>query len=237
MISQSFSGSVLTLTIDNPHQANSLTADMLVQLRDAVRSAPEDESCTGVLLTGAGDRGFSAGMNTEQFDHSDPERAHETIALLGSVCEAVKSCELPVAAAVKGYCIGGALEIAAAADFRIGSEDSWYSMPEVRIGIPSVLESANLPRIMGWTKAVELILTAQKFDAETMERCGFLNRAVPGEDVEAAALRLLQLTAESGRTVIAQQKRLFRTWKNSSEEAAIADSMKEFALSFARRGA
>ncbi|SMX65746.1 Enoyl-CoA hydratase/isomerase [Brevibacterium iodinum ATCC 49514] len=91
-------------------------------------------------------------MDTAQFAHTSAERAYESISRLGEVCEAIKNCDLPVAVAIDGFCIDGASEIAAAADFRIGSSDSWYSMPEVRIGIPSVLESVNLHRLMGWTK-------------------------------------------------------------------------------------
>ncbi|MGO3072257.1 MAG: enoyl-CoA hydratase/isomerase family protein, partial [Brevibacterium linens] len=66
-----------------------------------------------------------------------------------------------------------------AADFRIGSSDSWYSMPEVRIGIPSVLESVNLHRLMGWTKATEFVLTGNRFSAEDMLACGFLTTSSP----------------------------------------------------------
>ncbi|WP_241897494.1 enoyl-CoA hydratase-related protein [Brevibacterium epidermidis] len=86
--------------------------------------------------------------------HRRAKRRRQTVHRgLGEVCEAIKNCDLPDAVAIDGFCIGGAAEIAAAADFRIGSSDSWYSMPEVRIGIPSVLESVNLHRLMGWTKA------------------------------------------------------------------------------------
>ncbi len=136
---------------------------------------------------------------------------------------------------MRGYVIGGALEIAAAADFRVGGQSSWYSMPEVRIGIPSVLESVNLPRLMGWTKAQELILTGNRFTADDMERCGFLNSVVADEDVDNRALSYLRDTMESSRDVIAQQKRLFRTWKNTFEREAVNDSRKEFALAFARK--
>ncbi|GAA4282616.1 enoyl-CoA hydratase [Brevibacterium daeguense] len=226
---------ILTVTIDNPTKANSLSADMLERLVAAFTAASSDPSLRAVLLTAAGNRGFSAGMDTAQFEHSSSTRAYETISLLGRVCEAIKDCDVPVAAAIRGYCVGGALEIAAAADFRVGGVSSWYSMPEVRIGIPSVLDAANLHRVMGWTKASELILTANRFSAEDMDKCGFLNALVEDAEVEERALGYLRDTMESDRAVIAQQKRLFRTWKNSFEREAIADSKKEFALAFARK--
>lgn len=235
MITQTRDDGILTIAIDNEQKANSLNEEMLTQLMDAFNAASADESLRAILLTSAGDRGFSAGMDTAQFEHTDSERAYATITHLGEVCEAVKNCDLPVAAAIHGYCIGGALEIAAAADYRVAATDSWYSMPEVRIGIPSVLDAANLWRVMGWTKATELIMTANRFTAQDMDRCGFLNALVEPAEVREKARGYLRDTMESDRAVIAQQKRLFRTWRNTHEQAAIADSRKEFALAFARQ--
>lgn len=208
---------------------------MLDELTTAIADASEDKTLRAVLLTSAGTRGFSAGMDTSQFEHANSSRAYETITSLGRVCETVKDCDVPVAVGIRGYCIGGSLEIAAAADFRVGGEGSWYSMPEVRIGIPSVLDAANLHRTMGWTKATELILTAKSFSAAEMESCGFLNAVVTDDSVNDRARGYLLDVVESDRTVIAQQKRLFRTWKNTFEREAIEDSKKEFALAFARK--
>jgi len=235
VITQTRDDDILTIVLDNERKANSLSAGMLTQLVDAFEAASADQSLRAILLTSAGERGFSAGMDTAQFDHDDSDRAYATITHLGEVCEAVKNCDLPVATAIRGYCVGGALEIAAAADYRVGATDSWYSMPEVRIGIPSVLDAANLWRVMGWTKATELILTANRFTADDMDRCGFLNALVEPGAVEERALGYLHDTMESDRAVIAQQKRLFRTWRNTHEQVAIADSRKEFALAFARK--
>lgn len=234
MIKKTAHNGILSLTISNTAKANSLSSDTLVELRTALEEASENKALRGVVLTAEG-KGFSAGMNTEQFEHTSSTRAYDTITLLGSVCEAVKDCALPVSVAIRGYCIGGALEIAAAADFRAGGTSSWYSMPEVRIGIPSVLESVNLFRLMGWTKATELILTANRFTAAEMEKCGFLNAVVDDEQVDETAVGYLRDCMESDREVIAQQKRLFRTWKNMFEQEAITDSRKEFSLAFARK--
>lgn len=244
MIRQDRTVDILTITIDNASQANALNEEMLDQLIGAFTEASADESLRAVLLASTGGRGFSAGMDTTQFAHSSGSRAYETISLLGEVCEAIKNCALPVAVAIEGCCIGGAVEIAAAADFRIGGSGSWYAMPEVRIGIPSVLESVNLHRLMGWTKATEFILTGNRFTAEDMLACGFLNEVVDSaggpEEVASAveehALALLHATIQSDRAVIAQQKRLLRTWKNTFEREAVEDSKKEFALAFARKG-
>lgn len=235
MITQRRDDAVLTLTLDNRDHANALTEGMLVDLTALVDEASTDEGLRGILLRGADGAGFSAGMDTTLFAHSDPDRAFRTIDLLGRVCDSVRNCAIPVAAAVRRYCIGGALEIAAAADFRIGADDSWYSMPEVRIGIPSVLDAVSLHRLMGWTKATELILTGNRFTAAEMERYGFLNRTAPFDDVDARALELLAAVAESDRAVIAQQKRMFARWRNTLEHEAFDESKREFAHAFERR--
>lgn len=235
MITTTRTDAVLRIVIDNPAAANSLTEDMLDALASSIAQASTDESLRAVLLTSAGEKGFSGGMDTAQFEHDCPSRALETISRLGRVCEAIKDCELPVAVAIRGYCIGGALEIAAAADFRIGGRGSWYSMPEVRLGLPSVLDSVNLPQIIGWTKTTELILTGNRADAAEMDRCGFLTAVVDDDAVEDRARGFLADTMNAERAVIAGQKRLFRTWRNTFEREALADSMKEFALAFARR--
>lgn len=88
---------------------------------------------------------------------------------------------------------------------------------------------------MGWAKATELILTGSRFTAADMDRCGFLNTVVEDSTVEDRALSYLLDTMKASREVIAQQKRLHRTWKNSFEREALADNRKEFALAFARK--
>jgi len=235
-IKEERSGGLLTLTIANSTKANALTESMLNQLTRSVREASEDESLRGVLLVAEGDRGFSAGMDTVQFDHDSSTRAYKTISTLGDVCRAIRESALPVAVGMQGYCIGGALEIAASAEFRVGAKDSWYQMPELRIGIPSVLESVALPSLMGWTKATELMLTTESMSAIEMKECGFLNAVVDRSEIGPALLNYMEKCTRNSRDVVAQQKRLFSTWRNMHHEMAFEDSKKEFSLAFASKG-
>lgn len=233
MIQTSARGDIRVITIDNPQRANSLTTEMLTALWEALNTAGDDESARGVLLRSDDGAGFSAGMDTALFETHDPARAYEIISLLGDVCQAVKDCPLPVAVAMRRYVIGGALEIAAAAEFRVAAPGTFFQMPEVRIDIPSVLETVNLHRVMGWTLATEIVLTGEKYGAELMLQRGYLNRIA---DVpENACLELLASTAQSSRHVIAQQKRLHNKWRNLPEREAIDDTRNEFALAFTRR--
>lgn len=224
---------VHVITLDNGKRANSLTYEMLDQLVAAFEAAGADESARGVLLRGCDGAGFSAGMDTSLFETDDPARAYEVITRLGDVCQAVKDCPLPVAASMSRYVIGGSLEIAAAAEFRVAAPGTFFQMSEVRIDIPSVLETVNLHRVMGWTLATEIVLTGEKYDAELMYQRGYLNRI--DDDPDAACRELLAQTALSSRHVIAQQKRLHNKWRNLHEREAIADTCNEFALAFTRR--
>lgn len=224
---------VHVITIDNPRRANALNREMLDELCEAFATAGADESARGVLLRGCDDAGFSAGMDTALFETDDPARAYEIISRLGDVCQAVKDCPLPVAAAMRRYVVGGTLEIAAACEFRVAAPGTFFQMPEVRIDIPSVLETVNLHRVMGWTLATEIVLTGERYDAEVMMQRGFLNRIA--DDPDASAMELLRYTYQSSRHVIAQQKRLHNKWRNLHEREAIDDTRNEFALAFTRR--
>lgn len=232
-ISTAKDGDVHVITVDNPRRANALSWDMLDELVEAFAAAGADESARGVLLRGCEDAGFSAGMDTSLFETEDPARAYEIISRLGDVCQAVKDCPLPVATAMRRYVVGGMLEVAAAAEFRVAAPGTFFQMPEVRIDIPSVLETVNLHRVMGWTLATEIVLTGERYDAEVMLQRGFLNRV--DDAPEAVAMELLAQTSESSRHVIAQQKRLHNKWRNLHEREAIDDTRNEFALAFTRR--
>lgn len=231
-ISVTVENQIHIIRLDNGKRANSLTREMLDQLVDAFEAAGADPEARGVLLSHT-EAGFSAGMDTSQFEHEDPNRAYDTISRLGDVCQAVKDCPLPVAVSMSRYVIGGSLEVAAAAEFRVAAPGTFFQMPEVRIDIPSVLETVNLHRVMGWTLATEIVLTAEKYDAELMLQRGYLNRI--SDDPDAACLELLSYTSQSNRHVIAQQKRLHNKWRNMFEREAIDDTCNEFALAFTRR--
>lgn len=226
-------GDVRIIKLANARRANSLTMDMLDALIEAFESVADDEAVRGVLLCSDPAAGFSAGMSTDLFETEDPNRAYQVISRLGDVCQAVKDCPVPVAAAMRRYVIGGALEVAAAAEFRVCTADTFFQMPEVRIDIPSVLETVNLHRVMGWTLATEIVLTGEQYGADLMLQRGYLNRI--SDDPEATCRELLAHVSLSSRHVIAQQKRLHNRWRNLHEREAIDDTRNEFALAFTRR--
>lgn len=228
--------SLLFLSFGDAGHANAMNLEALVAMRDALDEASADEATRGVVLTSLSDAGFSAGMNTSLFEGTTPESAYQTISTLGETIEAVKRCAVPVACSMSRYVIGGALELAAACDYRVASTGTFFQMPEVLIGIPSVLEAANLWRVMGQTLATEMLLTGDKYDVPTVQEHRFLNAvADTPQQADELAIAFLNRTLQSSRRVLAQQKRLHVQWRNLLEAQAIADSKKEFALAFAFR--
>ncbi|MDN6604156.1 MAG: hypothetical protein L0L30_08900 [Brevibacterium sp.] len=140
---------------------------------------------------------------------------------VGRVCEAIKGCELPVAVAIHGYCIG----------------ERQRSRPPLTSGSAERGPGIRCPRCAsGFPRSSSpSTFTGNCFSAEDMDTCGFLNAVVDDSAAEDRALGYLYDTMRAPRAVIAQQKRLHRTWKNSFEREALADSKKEFALAFARK--
>lgn len=228
--------SLLLLSFGDAGHANAMNLEALVAMRDALDEASADEAIRGVVLTSLSEAGFSAGMNTSLFEDTTPAAAYRTISTLGETIDAVKRCAVPVACSMSRYVIGGALELAAACDYRVASTGTFFQMPEVMIGIPSVLEAANLWRVMGQTLATEMLLTGDKYDVPTLQEHRFLNAvADTPQQADELAVAFLNRTLQSSRQVLAQQKRLHVQWRNLLEAQAIADSKKEFALAFAFR--
>src|SRR5262249_61896835 len=97
----------------------------------------------------------------------DPDSAREFISRLHDACAALRGLAIPVIARISGYCLGAGLEIAASCDLRIASEGSIFGMPEVQVGIPSVIEAAVLPRLIGWGRARELFVTGRRIPCQT----------------------------------------------------------------------
>ncbi|QHC02379.1 enoyl-CoA hydratase/isomerase family protein [Epidermidibacterium keratini] len=230
--------SLLYLSFGDAGHANAMNLESLVAMREALDDASSDDSVRGVLLTSLSKAGFSAGMNTALFDNATPQSAYQTISTLGETIDAVKRCAVPVACSMSRYVIGGALELAAACDYRVAAAGTFFQMPEVLIGIPSVLEAANLWRVMGQTLATEMLLTGEKYDVPTVQEHRFLNAvAETAQAADELAVTFLNRTLQSSREVLAQQKRLHVQWRNLPEAQAILDSKKEFALAFAFRDA
>ena len=137
-------GHVARVTVDNPTRLNVLGARLIDELTAAIRALEPDRQLRCVVLKGAGDRAFIGGADIREMVGLDSATAHAFITRLHLACAAIRELPVPVVARIHGYCLGAGLEIAASCDLRVASDDATFGMPEVNVGIPSVIEAALL---------------------------------------------------------------------------------------------
>jgi enoyl-CoA hydratase/carnithine racemase len=141
------------------------------------------------------------------------ERAEVFISALRDLCNALRHFPVPVIARMPGWCLGGGLELALACDIRIAADNAQLGMPEVKVGIPSVIHAALMPRLIGNARAAWLLLTGEIADAAESLAAGLVSRVVPLADLDVEVSRVASLLASFGPQVVRQQKRLLRGGK------------------------
>ena len=223
-------GPYLWVTFDRPDKLNVLHAEDLPGLRDIIVNL--DPGVTGLVFTGAGSAAFSAGMNIETFVGMDCAGAKAFIGQLAQIMQAIRRSPVVTIAAVSGYCLGGAFELALACDLRVVNTTAAFGLPEIKVGVPSVIDAALLPGFVGLSKAREMILTGDTYRLDQLAPHSIANVVTePGQLAEATE-HLLERTATHTRTVTAAQRRLFSLWLNNPLDAAVEYSTDEFAGTF-----
>jgi enoyl-CoA hydratase len=205
-------GRIARVTFNNPAKRNALGLAGKEQFIEIMTGLKHDESLRAVVLTGAGDRSFVGGTDIAEMATFDLAMAEASATKTHRVCDAVRSFPVPVIARINGYCFGSGMELAACADLRVAADHARFGMPEVRFGIPSGMEASALPRLIGWGKAVELVLTGDHIDAEEAYRIGFLQRLVPYDQLDAAIEGWLTSILAGGQRAVRLQKRLILDW-------------------------
>jgi len=225
-------GRVATVTLNNPAKLNIMNRTMMSTFLDVMEKLRADENLRAVVLRGAGDRAFVGGADVRELAALDAQTAEEFITLVHRCCHAVRALPVPVIARIRGYVLGAGLELAAACDMRVASTDSHFGMPEVRIGLPSVVEAAVLPQLIGWGRTRQLLLTAENIDAAKAERWGLIEGLVAPEELDAAVARLVEPIVESGPRAIRLQKQLITDWEDLPLRAAVNKGIACFSRAF-----
>jgi enoyl-CoA hydratase/carnithine racemase len=223
-------GPHLWITFSRPDKLNVLHAEDLPGLLDVIVNL--DPGITGVVFTGAGPKAFSAGMNIEAFTALDPAGAKSFIGQLAAIMRAIRQAPVVTVAAVSGYCLGGAFELALACDLRVATTTAAFGLPEIKVGIPSVIDAALLPGFVGLSKAREMILTGDVYRLDDLPPHSIANVVAEPGGLAEATERLLERTATHTRTVTASQRRLFDMWLNHPLDEAVELSRDEFAATF-----
>ncbi len=224
---------VATLTIREAGTLNILGTPVIRDLIAGVRCLAADESVRTLVLRGTGDKAFVAGADIKEMGALDTASAAVFIENLRLLCEAVQLFPTPVIARIPGWTLGGGLELAVACDIRIASSKAYFGMPEVKVGIPSILYAAALPRLIGNARANWLLLTGENINATKAEAWGLADAVVDIQDLDQEVARVAGEFAALGPTVLRQQKRLLREWQHEPLDRSIRNGVAEFASAFA----
>jgi len=185
-------GHVATLTLNRPQAMNSLASETLYELRDVTAYLRGRKSVWAVILQGQGDH-FSIGIDVElirgRIDQS--ESANRDFLLRLQRClDEFEALDKPTIAKLRGFCIGGGLILALCCDFRIASQRTVFSLPEVRLGLPIFMGTQRVARVAGIAATKEMILLGGRFRASAAQACGLLHKVVPPDQLDTAVAAL-----------------------------------------------
>ncbi len=226
-------GPVARLTVSRPDKLNIVGAEMLASMLAHLQALAREPELRAVVLTGAGGRAFVGGADIAEMAGLDTRSARTFITGLHRVCDAIRKLPVPVVARIQGYCLGAGLEIAAACDLRVAAEGSVFAMPEVMVGIPSVIEAALLPNLIGWGRTRRLLLLGERIGATQAETWGLVERVVPPSALDAAIDEWTAALLAAGPRAIRAQKKLIGEWEEMTLRDAISAGIDSFANSFA----
>lgn len=225
-------GGVVTIELINSGPLNIIGSGAIEELTRAFGTVSRDGDVRVIVLRGAGERAFIGGADINEMVTLDQASAEVFIRRLAGLCEAIRECPVPVIARLAGYCLGGGLEVAMSCDLRIAESGAKFGMPEVAVGIPSVIHSALMPALIGASHAAWLLLTGETIDAGTAATWGLVHEVVAAGQLDARIAELSTKLTGFGPQAVRQQKRLLNNWFDMSVHGAIEDSIEQFALAF-----
>lgn len=200
--------SALVLTMNRPEAMNALSSELVRSLQRAVEEAERRKDVRAIVITGAGDRAFSAGTDLKERRTLTPEEKSAQSRLLLTLSEAIWRSPKPVVAAIGGWCLGGGSELALACDVRIAADDVKFGFPEMTLGAyPGSGGPVTLARLVGAARAKDLLFTARRFDANEAEQMGIVQRVVTRERLLEEALLWVDELSSTSPLAIAALKR------------------------------
>jgi enoyl-CoA hydratase/carnithine racemase len=196
-------GRIAIITMNRPERMNAIDPQTSAEMHEAFCDFRDDEGLWVAILTGAGERAFSAGndlvaMSQMQQQGSNAVSAAYSRAPFGGITRGFE-CWKPIIGAINGYCLAGGLEIAMSCDIRVAADHATFGLPEVtRAIIPGATGTQRLPRLIPMGLALELILTGGRFDVEWAYRNGLVNHVVQADQVMPKALAIAEAICENG---------------------------------------
>ncbi|MCG6206748.1 enoyl-CoA hydratase [Rhodopseudomonas sp. HC1] len=223
---------VATLTICNAGPLNILNSAVIDAVREGLTQLAADDELRVLIIAGESGRSLIGGADIKEMATLDQASAERFITGLGNLCETVRTLPFPVIARIPGWCLGGGLEFAAACDFRIAADDAKFAMPEVRVGIPSVIHAALLPRLIGWSRTRWLLMTADTIDAPTALAWGLVDKLAAPAELDAAVESLVASLLACAPQALRSQKALLAAWHDMPLGDAVAHSVGVFGQAY-----
>ena len=176
---------VATITLNRQKSLNALNTALLTELRDALEDAETDAAVHVIVITGSGGKAFCAGADITELVEKSPEEASEWSSWAQGITTYMEKLRKPIIAKINGFCLGGGLELAMACDFRIASEKAVFGLPEINLAIiPGGGGTQRLPRLVGKTKAMEMLMCGGEIDAGEAFWLTLVNKAVPADELD-----------------------------------------------------
>jgi enoyl-CoA hydratase len=188
------------ITINRPKKLNALNKDTILELHHSIKSLDADNDIRVVIITGSGDKAFVAGADISEFSDFDVQQAAQ-LSREGQVMlfDFIENLSTPVIAAINGFALGGGLELAMAAHFRVASVNARMGLPEVSLGvIPGYGGTQRLAQLVGKGRVLEMIMTAQMIDATKAEHWGLVNAVIPEEELLPYCFSLAEKIKQNG---------------------------------------
>ncbi|HYF07136.1 MAG TPA: enoyl-CoA hydratase [Acetobacteraceae bacterium] len=223
-------GAVARLTVAHDAKLNTLNPQLMQELILKADGLAARTDLRAVVLTGEGSRAFIGGADIRTMaEIQDGPAAERFIELVHRSCHVFRDLPVPVIARINGFTLGAGLEVAASCDLRIAAESARFGMPEVLVGIPSVVEAALLPGLIGWGRTRRLLLLGETIGAAEALEWGLVERVVPDSDLDAAVEEWIGRLLHAAPQAVRIQKRLIRQWEDLPLKEAVAAGIPAFA--------
>ena len=216
---------IATATLNRPEVLNAMSVEMWNELHHIVRNLRDDDSVKVLVLRGAGGRSFSSGMDIKK----EFETFTSDIVKLGKIihgcCREIMNLPQVVVCVVEGYCFGGALELMLACDFVLANDKAVFCMPEMKVGIPCMVEAALLVSTVGLLKAKEMCYLGRFYDAVEAKTMGLVNEVIPQEELEHRLSEFLVELTTMDALALSVQKEIIYKWLTTDLESAMQYSI------------
>jgi len=231
-LDQRAGGSVAYLTLDNQAKLNTLDRALMRDFVGKVEGLAAREDLRALVLAGAGDRAFIGGANIPEMAALDRDNARDFITLVHKTCDCLRKLPVPVIARIDGFALGAGLEVAVSCDLRIATARAKFGMPETKVGIPSVVEAALIPQLIGYGRARELLMLGEITDADTALRWGLIERMVEPAALDAEIEKLIAALFAAGARAVRLQKALMQQWERLPTDAAIQSGIEAYVQAY-----